>query len=97
MAKLKVYLEVEGAASKKEALGLAQEVIAMIRTRLKNTEIEGKVKLACPDCGQPMTIEGREIMCPACVAEWEAEFRLDDRIKEAARRAPLEPLEALLT
>lgn len=85
MAKLKVHLEVEGATSPKAALGLAQEAIAVLKARLKNTEIEGKVKLACPGCGKPMRVEGREIVCPACIAEWEAEFRLDDAIKRVSQ------------
>ena len=101
MAKLVVNLRVEDADSPQQALGLAQEVWAMLNTRLKSTPhaVTGEVTLLCPDCGRPMTVEGREIVCPACISEWERDFRLDDVAKRIARErkhGSQQSLEALL-
>lgn len=101
MAKLIIHLRVEDADSPQQALGLAQEVWAMLQCRLKGTphRVTGKVTLLCPDCGKPMTVQDREIVCPACISEWERDFRLDDVAKRVARErehGPQQSLEALL-
>ena len=102
MAKLIVNLRVEDAESPKQALGLAQEIWAMLQCRLKGTPhtVTGKVTLLCPDCGKPMEVQDQEIVCPACIAEWERDFRLDDVAKRIARERKhdsQQSLEALLT
>lgn len=86
MANVKLTLQIEDADSSKQALGVAQEIIAMLHHRFRNTPhtIEGMANLLCPDCNRPMTVQDREIVCPACVEAWEKEFNLDDMIRRIA-------------
>lgn len=102
MAKLIIHLRIEDAESPKQAVGLAQEVWAMLQCRLKGTPhtVTGDVTLPCPDCSKPMEVQDREIVCPACIEAWEREFNLDTEIKRVARQrkhGPQQPLEALVT
>ena len=98
MANIKLTLQIEDPDSPNQALGVAQEIIAMLTSRFRTPPhtITGEVQIPCPDCGKLMEVQGREIVCPACIAEWGREFNLDTEIKRVAlerRHGPQQPLE----
>lgn len=84
MAKLIVNLRIEDADSPKQAVGLAQEVWAMLNTRLKGTPhtVTGKVQIPCPDCGENLTVQDRELVCLNCEAQIEAEWSWEAFVEE---------------
>lgn len=106
MAKLIFSLRIEGAASPKQAVGVGQEVIAMLRGLERRTPhvVEGSVQIPCPACGTNLSVKGQELICPTCENSPEAqawrEFVKDVTTPSRRQRRFNEPeqaLEALLT
>lgn len=104
MAKVKLFLKIEDADSTKQAVEIAQELVAMAQSRLKGTPhtVTGRVQIPCPDCGDNLTVKDGRIVCLNCEAKAEAEWSLDELAKEIAkgrrygRFEPEQTLESLL-
>lgn len=104
MATIKFQLRIEGAETPKQAVEIAQEIIAMLNCRLRGTPhtVEGRAQIPCPDCGKIMTLKDGWLTCQDCEARSEAEMQWEQFVKEATHPelrqhlGPMQPLEALL-